>query len=607
MSAYEPPTQNLAIFDPDVFNQNDEPLTITTGSKYFLKYPNAQGEENLQTTNVNGVLTANSTSEFKRPLSMSDTTLATNRTINSSFFNFYNSAVNSPLTLNGTLHNQNGSMFLQNTTNGGTINFVVNDAGGVQNTPLQLLTTGNLSNRPLTLSANNNLIFSSGTGIIQQSIVSGDLSTQNGLRRTAISMTSNAPSGTGTSALDVFDNTTGRGLFILPSAGAGSLGSTTIQGDCLIGTRVNNGGSLCLANWNDNLRNGLRIFTTDSSNCGLTLQCGQNSTNDWAEFRMAYSRTTNTTTATFNNPLNFNPGGNLISSKRRLDGLGTLNFTDISGNNTTTGSVVSSIYSDSVPTVSVGLGGFIYDCEISTGAHQFVVNNAGTITTPFFVSPTLTSVSNTFVVRNPTVTSNRFDIVLDTTQNTFIRARSITASTNALININCDSVNAGGVTTNNAVLTIAPTYFETRRPIQFNYLTTPNATNHLGFVGSATIVDVVITSQAGVTNFGNTISIPAGTWYIVLLMELLGSGSHNLTTFDYGIGTTTSSFTTALPYGSTYMREPNTTIKTTKISKQVSLTVQLASATTLYFNEQLSWSGGGTVTIGGNYVYTRLG
>ena len=37
MAFYQPPTQNLGIFDPDVFDQNDEPLTIETGSKYFLR------------------------------------------------------------------------------------------------------------------------------------------------------------------------------------------------------------------------------------------------------------------------------------------------------------------------------------------------------------------------------------------------------------------------------------------------------------------------------------------------------------------------------------------------------------------------------------------
>lgn len=35
MSAYEPPLQNVAIFDSADFTQNDIPLTITEGAKYF--------------------------------------------------------------------------------------------------------------------------------------------------------------------------------------------------------------------------------------------------------------------------------------------------------------------------------------------------------------------------------------------------------------------------------------------------------------------------------------------------------------------------------------------------------------------------------------------
>ena len=55
MSAYEPPIQNLAIFDPLAFTANDEPLTITTGSRYFLKYPNAQGTENFNELTANTI------------------------------------------------------------------------------------------------------------------------------------------------------------------------------------------------------------------------------------------------------------------------------------------------------------------------------------------------------------------------------------------------------------------------------------------------------------------------------------------------------------------------------------------------------------------------
>jgi len=60
MATYPPPTENLPIFDDSVFTKlGQTPLTYDIASKYFLKYPDAQGTENLQTTNVNGLLTAN--------------------------------------------------------------------------------------------------------------------------------------------------------------------------------------------------------------------------------------------------------------------------------------------------------------------------------------------------------------------------------------------------------------------------------------------------------------------------------------------------------------------------------------------------------------------
>lgn len=54
MSGYEPPTEDLPIFDPTVFLTGDEPLTYNTAVKKFLKYPYAQGTENLLDVNITG-------------------------------------------------------------------------------------------------------------------------------------------------------------------------------------------------------------------------------------------------------------------------------------------------------------------------------------------------------------------------------------------------------------------------------------------------------------------------------------------------------------------------------------------------------------------------
>jgi len=54
MANYTPPTENLPIFDSFVFLSGDIPLTQNQADKRYLRYPNAQGTENLQAINVGG-------------------------------------------------------------------------------------------------------------------------------------------------------------------------------------------------------------------------------------------------------------------------------------------------------------------------------------------------------------------------------------------------------------------------------------------------------------------------------------------------------------------------------------------------------------------------
>ena len=72
MAEYEPPTETLPIFDPVVFSTGDEPLTYNIAVKKFLKYPSAQGTENLQAINVNGISTFNAAANFNEPIRMTN-------------------------------------------------------------------------------------------------------------------------------------------------------------------------------------------------------------------------------------------------------------------------------------------------------------------------------------------------------------------------------------------------------------------------------------------------------------------------------------------------------------------------------------------------------
>jgi hypothetical protein len=64
MASYQPPTEDLAIFNPTVFLPDENPLTIGEASKYFLRFPNAQGTENLLNTTVSGDLTVNGSGNY---------------------------------------------------------------------------------------------------------------------------------------------------------------------------------------------------------------------------------------------------------------------------------------------------------------------------------------------------------------------------------------------------------------------------------------------------------------------------------------------------------------------------------------------------------------
>ena len=59
MSVNHPPNPNVATFNNLYWISADTGLTTATGDLRYLKFPVAQGTENLQTTNVNGVLTCN--------------------------------------------------------------------------------------------------------------------------------------------------------------------------------------------------------------------------------------------------------------------------------------------------------------------------------------------------------------------------------------------------------------------------------------------------------------------------------------------------------------------------------------------------------------------
>ena len=86
MTAYSPPLENLPVFDADLFHSvNTGPLTIAIADARYLKYPAAQGSENLQSINVDGLATFSQGASFSSlPLCSSVPTLA-NQLINKTY------------------------------------------------------------------------------------------------------------------------------------------------------------------------------------------------------------------------------------------------------------------------------------------------------------------------------------------------------------------------------------------------------------------------------------------------------------------------------------------------------------------------------------------
>lgn len=130
MANYNPPLENLPIFDNGVFVSPDTALTIDYANKHYLKYPTAQGTENLLAINVAGLATMLS------GIDIADNTNKSNI-------------------------DQNGAgLIIDNNVNGGTINLVCSNSSGAQSTPLTVSTS------VATISSQNCNINASGSTVI---------------------------------------------------------------------------------------------------------------------------------------------------------------------------------------------------------------------------------------------------------------------------------------------------------------------------------------------------------------------------------------------------------------------------------------------------------
>ena len=113
MAQYPPPIENVPIFDTNLFEDVNDSLTIIKADKRYLKYPNAQGDENLQGISVSG------TAVFNNTLTANGATLC-----NTTF------EVNGTSTFDGAIIANGTSTFNNDTTFQGTNLTIARPTGG---------------------------------------------------------------------------------------------------------------------------------------------------------------------------------------------------------------------------------------------------------------------------------------------------------------------------------------------------------------------------------------------------------------------------------------------------------------------------------------------
>lgn len=103
MAQYFPPTENVPIFDTTLFEDPNDFLTATIANKKYLKFPNAQGDENLQGITVSGTSLFNQLSTFNAGFTVNGTGSDCNfNNYNTNFYGDVNSMTSSFICKNNT-------------------------------------------------------------------------------------------------------------------------------------------------------------------------------------------------------------------------------------------------------------------------------------------------------------------------------------------------------------------------------------------------------------------------------------------------------------------------------------------------------------------------
>jgi len=134
MSSTNPPDPNVNTFNNLYWINSDVPITQAEADKRYLRFPTAQGTENLKAINVSGVATFNNTAEFNQVANFNTTTTFDgNATFNANVI-IKDNASTSTLTID----QQAVDTYITNNMTSGTIFLQTKDGGGVLNDTLAI-------------------------------------------------------------------------------------------------------------------------------------------------------------------------------------------------------------------------------------------------------------------------------------------------------------------------------------------------------------------------------------------------------------------------------------------------------------------------------------
>lgn len=267
MSDYSPPSEDLPIFDVNVFLTGDEPLTYNQAKKKFLRYPNAQGTENLQTINVSGIATFNNDIIQNNDTTITQTDTTNNTTTNTlKATNIFGQLhlqkpsgangggllfddVKGLTTYNSQLYYENLITYMQNNAYNGKFQFTYKDGSGNTLYPLTLTQSSNQVRVGINTSSPNSTDTFSVIG--NSSSISRTLGT----------------SGTGIFSLNDNGGSTTRSIVFIPNTAQGNYNGIIQAGDIsILGFGTSNGvnNSIVFSNWNTT-PSGVRITATTSA------------------------------------------------------------------------------------------------------------------------------------------------------------------------------------------------------------------------------------------------------------------------------------------------------------------------------------------------------